>query len=84
MAEGRSKRTSETKRFSEASNGVRVITDLAGTIRQVIGIDTVPTPVSLQYGLRSYTQTVNPNEVYKMSCGSLALETATPFYDPGP
>ena len=68
----------------EASNGVRVVTNLAGAIRQVIGIDAAPTNVSLQSGPQKYMQTVNPNEVYKMSCAGLALESATPFYKPGP
>jgi hypothetical protein len=72
-----------TKVF-EASNGVRVVTNLAGAIRQVIGIDSVPANVSLQFGPQNYMQTVKPNEVYKMSCAGLALESASPFYDPGP
>jgi hypothetical protein len=68
----------------EASNGVRVITNLAGVITKVIGIDTASTNLSLKYGSQDYAQTVKPNEVYKMSCAGLALESAAPFSDPGP
>ena len=56
--------------------GVRVVTDLGGNVREVVGIDSVPRPVVLRVGVTPHKLTVAPNQVYQIN-GSV-LRTA-PF-----
>ncbi|MNY71896.1 hypothetical protein D3C86_2103420 [compost metagenome] len=47
-----------------ATNGVRIVTDLEGSIKAIVGI--IPETVAVQLTIvdKSYEFIVNPNEVY--------------------
>jgi len=46
------------------SNNVRIITDLSGNIKQIVGIDTKTREIELKVGKNSFRLSINPNEVY--------------------
>jgi hypothetical protein len=56
--------------------GVRVVTDLEGNVREVVGIDPVQRPVVLRVGGTRHELTVAPNRVYQLD-GSVLR--AAPF-----
>ncbi|WP_063795735.1 MGH1-like glycoside hydrolase domain-containing protein [Paenibacillus sp. Soil750] len=52
------------KQVFRASNGVRIVTDLQGQVKEIIGIETKPTTVRLEIEDRRFTFTIKPNEAY--------------------
>jgi hypothetical protein len=64
--------------------GVRVVTDMAGSVVRVIGTDTVSArSVTLNAGGSVYTFTVHPNEVFERSGNAFVSVKQVPYdYDP--
>lgn len=62
--------------------GVRVVTDEALTVEYIVGMEPTPQAVTLTVGGVSYTATVQPNEVYAIEGGRLALQRKVPFSCP--
>jgi hypothetical protein len=59
--------------------GVRVVTDLEGNLREVVGIDSVKRPVVLHAGGIRHALTVTPNQVYRLDTPKPTLLRAAPF-----
>ncbi len=61
------------------TGGVRVITDLNGTVQEVIGIDRIGRRVTLKTPGRLDRITIRPNQVFRMRSGKLSAVAAAPF-----
>jgi hypothetical protein len=59
--------------------GVRVVTDGAGVVREVAGIDSEPRHVTLIVGAKRSEINVAPNQVYRLDGAEPALLRAVPF-----
>lgn len=63
--------------------GVRLVTDLQGNVRDVIGLDTRVRDVILRTGGKEYKLTVKPNQVWRHSgTGPFELASSAPFEMP--
>jgi hypothetical protein len=80
--------TSEKGHFKAALNGrnlfsctvgVRVVTDLEGNVREVVGMASSPRPVVFCVGSARHEFTVTPNEVYEIGRTKPTLLRAAPF-----
>lgn len=61
------------------STGVRVVTDFAGQILSVEGVDQQPVDVIIQKSGRSIKAKVAPNEVWNLESGRLVMARKVPF-----
>ena len=71
-------RINDRELFSCAA-GVRIVTDLAGNVREVVGLDSVPRSAGLLAGGVRHELTVAPNQVYRLDGSNAALLSSTPF-----
>jgi hypothetical protein len=62
--------------------GVRVVTDLAGELREVAGIDPEIRAVELRAGARRHKLTISPNQAFAATAAQLKLLRQTPFDPP--
>ena len=69
------------KELFSCTRGVRVVTDLDGNVREVIGIAPASRAVVLQYAGASRELTVQPNQVWRPDARPVLLR-ASPFDDP--
>jgi hypothetical protein len=67
------------KRVFSCTQGVRVVTDEHGTVREVIGISPEPVDLELVVGERIIRGQVLPNAVYELQNGGLIQICAVPF-----
>lgn len=62
------------------SNGVRVVTDLEGNIKKIIGIDIEPRKVQLECSNRNYEFVIKSNEIFRFDSGNRpSLYQSAPF-----
>ena len=68
------------EKFS-CGTGVRIVTDLQGDVRAVIGLDTKAREVTLRAGGRKYALAVKPNQVWRRPAKGrkFTLASAAPF-----
>lgn len=67
------------KEVFSCTSGVRVVTDLAGNVRQVVGIAAEPQSVVLQSAGARHELTVKPNQVWRTDTAKPVLLRAAPF-----
>ena len=80
--------TAKKDRFTASVNGrdifsctrsVRVVTDLAGNVREIVGIAREPQIVVLQMAAVHLSLTVQPNQVWRLDATKSVLAHAAPF-----
>ncbi len=67
------------KKLFTCTTGVRVVTDMNGTIREVVGIAPAPRRVVIEADKVRYEQVVHPNRAYSPVDGKLVLLRDVPF-----
>lgn len=70
------------KKF-KITKGLRVVTDLNGNVKKIIGLSAQPVNAKLTSSAgNQITQLINPNEVYAIEDGMLRLVSAAKFINP--
>ncbi|MDR6551892.1 MGH1-like glycoside hydrolase domain-containing protein [Paenibacillus qinlingensis] len=67
------------KKVFQATHGIRIVTDLHGNIKEIIGIDTVSTAVYLEVENQVYSFTIKPNEVCVIQNDGVISKQQVPF-----
>ncbi|MGO4495541.1 hypothetical protein AB4114_06490 [Paenibacillus sp. 2RAB27] len=67
------------KQMFNATTGVRIVTDLQGQVKEIIGIDTEATAIHLQIEEQSFDFTIKPNEVYVIENNSVIKKKQVAF-----
>lgn len=76
---GRFRASLNGRELFSCTAGVRVVTDLEGKVREIIGIEPGPRPIDLEVGGARHAFTVSPNQVYRFDDSKPMLLRTVPF-----
>ena len=79
---GKATLTKDSKTILSFTGAARVILDEDMNVLSVCGMEPTSQPFALTVGEKTYTATVNPNEIYEIKDGVLSLKAKIPFSCP--